>query len=188
MVRAIELTDPYLAGHSRLMGALAVEVAKALNAGDLDLATIETAANLSQVGKLFVDRELLFKEGPLSAEEKRAMEAHVRHAERVLHGIDFGLPVLEAVCQMNESPNGQGYPAGLEGPAIGVPGRVLGVANSFCAMVEPRAYRAARPVEEALTLLREAGDLYDQRVVAALDEVIHSALGEKILARNRPGS
>jgi HD-GYP domain-containing protein (c-di-GMP phosphodiesterase class II) len=53
-------------------------------------------------------------------------------------------------------------------------------------MVEPRAYRGARPAEEALQLLRAAGPAYDQRVVAALAAVLHSALGEKLLARQAP--
>jgi len=87
---------------------------------------------------------------------------------------------------MNESPDGSGYPKGLQGTDIVLPARVLGVVNSFCAMVQPRAYRGARPMAEALQILRDAGGGYDQRVVAALDEVVHSAQGEKLLARHLP--
>jgi PAS domain S-box-containing protein len=188
LVRAIELTDPYLAGHSQMMRSLGVEVAKALNAADADIATIETAANLSQIGKLFVARELLFKEGPLTAEEKKRMEEHVTHAGRVLKDIDFGLPVFEAVTQMNESLDGSGYPLGLKGDEVIFTARVLAVANSFCAMVKPRAYRGARSIEEALDILAQAGQVYDQRVVAALVEVVRSSLGEKLLARYREQS
>jgi PAS domain S-box-containing protein len=182
LVRAIELIDPYLAGHSRLMGKLGVEVAKAMNASDLDIATIETAANLSQIGKLFVDRELLFKAEALTADEKEALEAHVEHAAKVLRDIDFGLPVFEAVFQMNETLDGKGYPKGLKADDLGIPARVLSVANSFCAMVEPRAYRGARSNEEVLTILEEAQFSYDQKVVAALKEVVSSAIGEKMLS------
>lgn len=183
LVRAIELTDPYLAGHSRLMGDLGLEVAKALGASSLEAATVKAAANLSQIGKLFVDRALLFKAEPLTAEEKQEMESHAVHAAKVLQGIDFGLPIYDAVVQMNESPNGNGYPKGLTGEAIVLPARVLGVINSFCAMVEPRAYRGARPMAEALQILRESGPAYDQRVVVALEQVVRSAIGEKILSR-----
>lgn len=186
LVRAVELTDPYLAGHSRLMGELGVEVVKSLGAGNLESATVATAANLSQIGKLFVDRTLLFKVETLSAEEKQEMEQHVVHAAKVLQGIDFGLPVYEAIVQMNESPDGSGYPKGLKGEAINLAARVLGAVNSFCAMVEPRAYRGARSVAEALQVLRESGTAYDQEVVAALDSVVNSALGEKLLARHAP--
>lgn len=186
LVRAIELIDPYLAGHSRLMGALGVEVAKAIGASGQEVAALVPAANLSQIGKLFVDRTLLFKSEALTAEERKEMEQHVVHAAKVLHGIDFGLPVCEAIVQMNESPDGSGYPKGLKGEAIAPIARVLGVVNSFCAMVEPRAYRGARSVEEALQILKESGEAYDQRVVAALESVVRSALGEKLLARHAP--
>ena len=183
LVRAIELTDPYLAGHSRLMGRLGVEVAKAMNASDIDVATVETAANLSQIGKLFVDRELLFKAEALTAEEKANMEQHVEHAAKVLKGIDFGLPVYEAVCQMNETLDGKGYPKGLQGDEISLPARVLAVVNSFCAMVEPRVYRAARSVDEITTILESADGAYDQQIVAALKDVVNSAIGAKLLVK-----
>ncbi|NJC87940.1 MAG: PAS domain S-box protein [Desulfuromonas sp.] len=186
LVRAVELTDPYLAGHSRLMGALATEVAKVLNAGKIEIATMETAANLSQIGKLFVDRALLFKSEALTTEEKKMMEQHVVHAAKVLEGIDFGLPIHDAVVQMNENLDGSGYPKGLKGDAIMLPARVLGAVNSFCAMVEPRAYRGARTPEVALEILRSCGPAYDQQVVAALEKVVRSALGEKLLAKHSP--
>ena len=183
LVRAIELTDPYLAGHSRLMGRLGVEVAKAMNASDVDVATVGTAANLSQIGKLFVDRELLFKAEALTTDEKAKMERTSSMQPRVLKDIDFGLPVYEAVCQMNETLDGKGYPKGLQGDEITLPARILGVANSFCAMVEPRAYRAARPIDEILAILESDDGAYDQRIVAALKAVVNSAVGEKLLAK-----
>jgi PAS domain S-box-containing protein len=185
LVRAIELTDPYLAGHSRLMGRLGVEIAKGMNASDLDIATVETAANLSQVGKLFVDRELLFKAEALTSEEKTEMEMHVEHAAKVLQDIDFGLPIFNAVYQMNETLDGNGYPKGAKGEEIGLPARILAVANSFCAMVEPRAYRAARSVDETLQIIVEGDSAYDQKVVAILKEVVKSPIGEKLLASNQ---
>lgn len=181
LVRAIELTDPYLAGHSRLMRSLSIEVAKAMNASDVDIATVDTAANLSQVGKLFVDRDLLFKAEALSAEEKFELEQHTEHAAKVLQDIDFGLPVFDAVYQMNETLNGKGYPNGLKGDEIGLPARILAVVNSFCAMVGPRAYRAARSADETLEIIKAGEGVYDQRVVAALKEVVQSAIGEKLL-------
>lgn len=185
LVRAIELTDPYLAGHSRLMGRLGVEVAKGMNASDLDVSTVEAAANLSQVGKLFVDRNLLFKAEALTAEEKEEMAQHVEHAAKVLEDIDFGLPIFDAVYQMNETLDGQGYPKGLKGDEIVLPARVLAVVNSFCAMVEPRAYRGARSIDESLAIITSGGDNYDKQVVAVLKEVVKSSIGEKILAKRR---
>jgi HD-GYP domain-containing protein (c-di-GMP phosphodiesterase class II) len=65
---------------------------------------------------------------------------------------------------------------------------VLAVVNSFCAMVEPRAYRSARTAEEALRIMRDCGQEYDQRIVDVLHDVVHSAQGEKLLARHTASS
>jgi len=111
------------------------------------------------------------------------MEKHVEHAARVLEGIDFGLPVYQAVCQMNETLDGKGYPKGLQGDEIALTARILAVVNSFCAMAEPRSYRSARSVGEIMTILESADGTYDQRIVAVLKEVVTSAVGEKLLAR-----
>ncbi len=59
LVRAIEEADPFLGGHSRIMGGIAVLLAKQLRLAEGDVATIDAAANLSQVGKMFVPRETL---------------------------------------------------------------------------------------------------------------------------------
>ncbi len=49
-------------------------------------------------------------------------------------------------------------------------------------MVEPRAYRGARSVDESLAIIEDSAGTYDQQIVKALKEVVKSAIGEKILA------
>ena len=112
------------------------------------------AAELSQVGKLFVPRELLTKTGKLSEEEQAEMARVPEHAYRVLRDIDFELPVPAAVHEMYERMDGTGYPRHLVGEAISVHARVLAVVNAFCAMVGPRSYRAGMSDDEALRILR----------------------------------
>ena len=113
------------------------------------------------------------------------MAQHVEHAAKVLEDIDFGLPIFDAVYQMNETLDGQGYPKGLKGDEIVLPARVLAVVNSFCAMVKPRAYRGARSIDESLTIIESGEAIYDKRVVIVLKEVVKSSIGEKILAKRR---
>ena len=181
LVKAIEKTDPYLSGHSQLMSKVSKLVAQELNLGEQEIATIEISANLSQIGKMFIDQNLLNKPGMLTDEERREVERHVEHSASLLDGVDFDLPIAESVLQMNEFMDGSGYPQGLKGDAISVTGRILSVTNSFCAMVAPRAYRDPMPSERVLTILKDAADRYDPEVVRALVKVISSATGEKIL-------
>ncbi|MBI5551749.1 MAG: PAS domain-containing protein [Desulfobacterales bacterium] len=181
LVKAIEKTDPYLSGHSNLMQQIAQGVAGELNLGEQETATIEIAANLSQIGKMFVDKNLLNKPGKLTAEERQEVEQHVDHAASLLKDVEFELPVTQSVLQINELMDGTGYPQGLKAEAITMPARVLAVVNAFCAMVKPRAYRESLPPEQALSILAQAQAKYDQNVVQALEKVVRSPLGEKIL-------
>lgn len=183
LVRAIEASDPFLGGHSRIMGQVAVQIAKTLNLSSRDTATVEAAASLSQIGKMFVPREVLTKPGALTDDEKRIMEQHVEYAREVLKDIEFELPVLEAVYQMNEHLDGKGYPKGLTSQEIDVPARVLAVANAFTAMARPRSYRPALPVEKVLSILEQDVDQYDAEVVDALRKVLNTPVGEKIVAQ-----
>ncbi len=182
LVRAIEEADPFLGGHSRIMGGMASLMARQLRLEPNDVATIEAAANLSQIGKMFVPREILLKPGALTPEEKREMERHVEYARNVLKDIEFDLPVVSAIYQMNERLDGKGYPKGLSGDEISMHARVLAVANAFAAMAKPRSYRPALPVNEVLAILEKQKDSYDPEVVACLRQVINTPAGEKIVA------
>lgn len=181
LVKSIEKTDPYLSGHSQLMRSVAREIALELNLTDQETATIEIAANLSQIGKMFVDKELLNKPGKLTPEERAKIEQHVEHAASILEEVEFDLPVAQCVLQINELLDGSGYPKALKGEEIGMPSRILAVANVFCAMVKPRSYRPSLDVGEALDYLQQAKEKYDADVVQALAKVSRSATGEKIL-------
>lgn len=181
LVKAIEKTDPYLFGHSDLMRQIAHAVAGELNLGRKETATIEIAANLSQIGKMFVSKDLLNKPGKLTPGEREEVERHVEHAASLLKDVEFDLPVTECVLQINELIDGSGYPKGLKDDAISVSARVLAVTNAFCAMVRPRAYRSSMTAEKALSILAQSEGKYDTEVVQALEKVVQSALGEKIL-------
>jgi PAS domain S-box-containing protein len=182
LVRAVELRDPYLAGHSRRVAGFARAVAERLQASQEDIAAVEIAANLSQIGKLAIPRAILTKTKRLDKAEIRQMQQHIGHAARILRNIDFELPVLETICQMHERLDGKGYPEGLSGDQVRLSARILGACDVFCARIEPRSYRAAISPAETLEILRENGHRYDPEVIAALGDVAASITGEKLIA------
>lgn len=181
LVSAIEQVDPFLGGHSRVMGGIAALIARRHGLSDAEIATIEAAANLAQIGKMFVPREILLKPGALTQDEKFQMERHVEYARNALKHIEFDLPVVEAIYQMNERLDGKGYPRGISGDAISMHARVLAVANAFAAMAKPRSYRPALPVEEVLAILERQNTSYDPEIVATLREVLNTPAGERLV-------
>ncbi|MGH6900936.1 MAG: HD domain-containing phosphohydrolase [Geminicoccaceae bacterium] len=172
LIRAIELRDPFLVGHTRRVQRYAVAVGIALGRDDRDVATLDLAACLSQVGKIFVPDDILTKRGRLSEAETQTMRRHVEHALRVVGPIDFDLPIREAIGQMYERLDGSGYPNGLRGERIDPLARILGVVDTYCALSAARAYRGQLSAGNALLHLAESPERYDVNVVAALAKVI----------------
>ncbi len=181
LVRTIEETDPYLAGHSRFMASLSGQLGKSLGLNEADVETVQAAANLSQIGKMFIPKEILTKPGALTDEEKRIMEGHVEHSRRVLQNIEFDLPVVDAIYEMNERVDGTGYPRHLSGENISVYGRLLAVTNAFTAMIRPRSYRSAMDVPTIMNILKEQSFHYDSQIVSALENFLQTPAGERML-------
>jgi len=177
LCRAIDLHDPHSANHSANTATIAIAVGKRLGFDVTALHVLETAANLCNIGKLFIEKEVLAKTGPLTAAELAKLRQEPEFAEQILAGIDFAGPVLTAIIQKNELLDGSGHPNGLKGEAIIPTARVLAAANAFVAMVSPRAYRDSLPVKEAMGQILAAGDAkYDRQVVAALFNVTENEI------------
>ncbi len=169
LMRAIDIHDPYSANHSANTAKVALAIARGMELATADRNVVETAANLCNIGKLFIPKELLAKTGSLSSGERAMLRRETEFAAEILADIDFEGPVLTAIIQKNEFLDGSGHPAGLKGEAIIMPARILTAANTFVAMISPRAYREKMTIEEVLDkLLKEADIRYDRRVVAAL--------------------
>ena len=175
LMRAIDLHDPYSANHSANTAFFALAIGRSMNLESDVLETVETAANLCNLGKLSIPKQVLTKTASLTAEEQELMKKEPEFARELLGQIDFDGPVCEAVVQKNECLDGSGYPDGLSAEQVILPARILAVANAFVAMISPRAYRDRFAVEDALDqLLKQAGGKYDRQVVAALFHVVEN--------------
>ncbi|MCB1885777.1 MAG: PAS domain-containing protein [Geminicoccaceae bacterium] len=180
VIRAVELNDPYLLGHTRRLGDTALAIADAMGLAPDERRTLKYAAGLSQIGKMFVPREIVAKPDRHTPEEARLMRTHIDHALKVVEGIDFKLPVAETLAQMHERLDGSGYPHGLEAARIGRLGRILAVADVFCARTQPRGYRDATPPAHVLRVLQDNAERYDPAVVEVLAKGIERAVAAPV--------
>ncbi len=169
LMRAVDKHDPHSANHSSRTAAVAVAIGRELDLPERDLQALDLAANLANVGKIFIPKEVLTKSGSLSEAEQDILKQHVQYALDILSSLEFEGPVVATIAQKQELMDGSGYPHGLRGDEILLTARILAVANAFVALVSPRAYRDEVPVARALDqLLAESKDKYDRHVVAAL--------------------
>ena len=175
LMRAVDTHDPYSADHSARTAAVAASLARAMELPEEEGHALEMAANLANVGKIFLPRDILTKTGALSEDEQAQLKQHVQYSLDILSNLEFDGPVLEIIAQKQEHLDGSGYPHGLQAEQIRLGARVLAVANAFVALVSPRAWREGLTPEAALDqLLNEAGSKYDRQVIAALFHLVEN--------------
>ncbi len=167
-VRMSERHDPYTAGSSRRVAALAIALAREVGLDGERQHGLRVAALLHDIGNCAVPATILSKPAPLTETELALMHTHVEEGCQLLADIDFGAPVADIVYQHHERVDGSGYPRGLKGDEILLEARILAIADTVEAMCSPRPYRPAATVDAAIEEInRGAGRLYDLKLVAA---------------------
>ncbi len=175
LANAIEIRDGYTGNHSRRVAAVAREIALAMGfvEGSPELAGIERAAILHDVGKIGVSDATLRKTGSLTDEEWDEMRGHSELGYRILEGVEHLAGVAEAVYASHERWDGHGYPRGLVGDQIPRDARIVFLADAWDAMTSDRSYRKAMPPADALQEVRDnAGTQFDPAVVEAFEHVV----------------
>ena len=174
-IRAIAATidakDGYTHRHSERVAALSRRIAAEMGMTPDQQQTAQLAALLHDVGKIAVPDSILNKPGRLTPEEFEEMKKHPLHGAEILSNIQSPsvTAVLPGVQYHHERWDGSGYPEGLQGEAIPLLGRLLGIADYLDALPSSRAYRGAISIDAAVELVRqEAGKHFDPRIADAV--------------------
>jgi putative nucleotidyltransferase with HDIG domain len=184
LAAALEAKDAYTASHSRAVVANARRVGRRLGLSDEELQTLRLGAIFHDVGKIAVPEAILNKRGPLTASERAEIEGHTVVGERILSSVEFLRDVLPLVRHEHERWDGGGYPDGLAGEQIPLGARIILVCDAFDAMVSDRPYRPAlSPGAAREELVRGAGSQFDERVVAALLQVLDGQPADELSSR-----
>jgi diguanylate cyclase (GGDEF)-like protein len=173
LAAAVDAKDPYTRGHSQRVSAYAAALAGALRFSSADVARIELAGLLHDVGKIGIPDAVLTKPSKLTDAEFAVIAEHSVIGERVLAGVPFLREILPAVRHHHERWDGAGYPDRLQEDAIPMDAAILMVADSLDAMTSSRTYRRALPLSEACQRIREgSGTQFSPWVVVAFEQAL----------------
>ncbi len=168
IANALDLRDPYTAGHQREVAGIATAIARELELSDDQIKGIEVAATLHDVGKIAIPSEILSRPGRLSAAEFEIIKTHAASGWSIVADVPFPWPVADMILQHHERLDGSGYPHGIAGDEILLGSRIISVADVISAMSAHRPYRPARGLSAALEELKaNRNRLYDPTVVDA---------------------
>ena len=167
--RILEQRDLETKGHTERVVRLTEFLGQRFGFKGKRLEALRWGAYLHDIGKMAIPDAVLLKPGALDEKEWEIMRSHPVLAVEMLEPLGF-LPkiTLNVVRHHHERWDGSGYPDGLAGEAIPLEARIFAVADVFDALVSPRPYKEAWPLERAAEeLKREAGRVLDPRVVEA---------------------
>jgi diguanylate cyclase (GGDEF)-like protein/putative nucleotidyltransferase with HDIG domain len=177
----VDARDSYTAGHSRRVQQLSLAIGRELGLSQAELDLLGHAALFHDIGKLAIPDAILLKPASLTGDEWALMQRHAEEGARIIDRLGFLQDAVPAIRHHHERFDGTGYPERISGEEIPLGARIIHVADALDSMLTTRIYRAARPVNEALTEVKDkAGTQFCPRCVAALERILplDSVVGE----------
>ena len=166
MVSAVEIRDPYTAGHQLRSADLARAIATEMGLPQETIDGIRMSGSIHDIGKLSVPAEILSKTTKLTDIEFSLIKEHSLLGYEMLKNVESPWPLAQIVYQHHERMDGSGYPRNLKGNDILLEARIMAVADVVEAMASYRPYRPSLGIDAALEEIeKNRGILYDTMVV-----------------------
>ncbi len=168
MVSAVEIRDPYTAGHQMRSSKIARAIAQEMGLSQEKIDGIRMAGSIHDIGKLSIPAEILSKPTKLSITEFSLIKEHSLKGYEMLKDVESPWPLAEIVYQHHERMDGSGYPRNLKGDEILMEARILAVSDVVESMASHRPYRPALGIDKALEEVeKNRGIFYDVAVADA---------------------
>ncbi|WP_160718596.1 HD-GYP domain-containing protein [Isachenkonia alkalipeptolytica] len=152
--------------HLKNVQRYSLAIGKALDLSGFDLKDLALAAKLHDIGKTFIDPDILNKREKLTETEKAEIKKHPEIAYWLLKADKRYRELARYVLHHHERWDGQGYPEGLKEEEIPLFSRIIAVADAFDAMTTERGYQRTISREGALReLIEHSGSQFDPEIV-----------------------
>jgi PAS domain S-box-containing protein len=166
MVSAIEMRDPYTAGHQSRVADLACAIAIEMGLPNDKIEGLRMAGSIHDIGKLSIPAEILSKPTRLTDIEFSLIKEHSRSGYEMLKNVESPWPLAQIVYQHHERMDGSGYPRNLKGNEILIEARIMAVADVVEAMASHRPYRAGLGIDAALAEIEKYKGIHFDNTVA----------------------
>ncbi|MGM0623498.1 MAG: HD domain-containing phosphohydrolase, partial [Campylobacterota bacterium] len=177
LVTMIEQRDAYTAGHTQRVAYYCKLIAQKMGFKKRDVALIEQAAKLHDIGKISIPDSILLKPGRLNSNEYHLIKQHLDVGYSILNKIDSYKEIAQIMACHHEKYDGSGYPEGKKAEEIPLLSHIMIVADALDAMTTNRIYQSRKSLEEAVEEIEVLqGVWYHPEVVASLKALYDEGL------------
>lgn len=151
--KVIDAKSPWTFCHSEGVARISADVAQLMGYSTQEVRCIRRAALLHDIGKLGISNLILDKPAKLTPGELTVMGRHVLYTQQILSRVDGFKDLADLAASHHERLDGKGYHRGLSADQLGVPARILCIADIYEALTAKRPYRQDLTDEQVTTIL-----------------------------------
>lgn len=182
LASAVDAKDRYTHNHSRNVAAYVTSIASRMKLPSREIALLNNAALLHDIGKIGIPESILNKESSLTGDEYDIIKTHPEVGYNILRPVTAFGSFINAVRYHHERFDGKGYPSGLYGNEIPFHARVLAVADCFDAMTSDRVYRKSPGIDYAISEIRKnSGTQFDPEISEVMLSILSTMSPESIV-------
>ncbi|GAA0086088.1 HD-GYP domain-containing protein [Clostridium sp. MB05] len=160
--------------HSINVALISLVVGISLNLNRDELLNLCIGALLHDIGKAFIEKEIVAKEDPLTYDEFELMKSHCEKGYCYLKDKDFLHNDSKIIIlQHHERIDGLGYPKGLIGNQINKLARIVSIADVYDTLTSEKYYIQPMCASDALEyIMSHANTIFDFEMVKVFSRVI----------------
>ncbi|MFA5527780.1 MAG: HD-GYP domain-containing protein [Peptostreptococcales bacterium] len=183
----LKVFDDYTYYHCVNVAVLSIVIGVGLKLDRSEICKLGLGALLHDIGKIFVDKEILNKPSKLEKNEIQEVQEHPEKGYKYLRQEwEIPLSAYLAVLDHHECYDGSGYPKGKKAENIHLFGRIICIADVYDALISDRPYRKAMLPSDAIEyIMYKTGSMFDPEIVDVfLDKVVPYPLGTCVRLSN----
>lgn len=168
---SVVIRDNEVYEHSLSVCRIAVILGVYYNMSLDELINLAVGSLLHDIGKIYLNKDILYKPDRLSEDERIFVETHTNMGYKMIKDADVSPIVLDIVKSHHEKLNGKGYPDGLHSSQISIYVQLVTIADIFSALTSKRAYKQVFSEEKSFEIMENDKGL-NSVAVGILKEIL----------------